>query len=636
MTTPRPAGARWLPAFGAYAEGRGTRFRVWAPGRRRVDVLIDPDGDRERRPLTASDAGCFSGWFDDVAPGTRYKYVADGMDACPDPASRWQPDGVHGASVVVNPGTYAWTDRDWRGIALEDLVVYELHVGTFTPSGTFAGVAERLRMLVDLGVTAIELMPAADFPGTRNWGYDGASLYAPAHVYGAPDDLRRLVDAAHACGLAVLLDVVYNHFGPDGAWAVALSPLFLSARHQSPWGAAINMDGPGSEVVRAFFIDNALHWLHEYHIDGLRLDATHAIVDDGPRHIMGELASRVRTEGPARPVLLIAEDDRNLANIVRPSGTGGWGFDAVWSDDLHHEARTLIAGDREAYFGDFAGTTEELAATIGRGWLYTGQRSAYRGASRGTDPTGIPLERMVTFLQNHDQIGNRATGARLHQDVDLPVLRALTTLWLLAPETPLLFMGQEWAASTPFLFFTDHEPELGRRVTEGRRREFARFSAFSDEASRAAIPDPQAAATFEASRLSWEEREREPHAGVLRLHRALLALRRSLLPSSGDPKGVEVTALDAGTVALARHMRESDDVLLVVSRLAGTGTVDVGAFAPVRHVRTWRRVLGSENREFCGRPTERDGAEPMPRAAVERDGLVVAFDGPSAIVLRGR
>ncbi len=632
MTSSRTENLTWTPAFGAWPDAGLTRFRVWAPNREGVDVVIDPGGAGERRSLEPEGNGCFAGAFRDVPAGTRYKYVADGADEFPDPASRWQPDGVHGVSVVVDPSVYKWSDDEWTGVGLSNLVIYELHVGTFSPSGTFAGVADRLRELHDLGVTAIELMPVADFPGARNWGYDGASLYAPAHVYGSPDDLRRLVDAAHGVGLAVLLDVVYNHFGPDGAYAVAFSPLFLSDHHSSPWGAAVNMDGPGSEFVRAFVADNALHWLHEYHVDGLRLDATHAIVDEGPRHVMAELAGRVRTDGPARHVLLVAEDDRNLPDIVRPEADGGWGFDAVWSDDFHHEARVLLTGQRDGYFADFAGTAADLATTIERGWLYTGQQSAYRDRPRGSDPAGIPRERMITFLQNHDQIGNRAFGERLHHEVDLSAVRAMTALWLLAPETPLLFMGQEWAASTPFLFFTDHQPELGRRVTEGRRREFSRFAAFASEEARARIPDPQASSTFASSRLVWDERERDHHAGVLRLHAVLLALRKSAIGSSDDSDGIEVTAFDDDTVGLLRTINGREEALLVVSRVRGAGTVDVGAWPPARRYGSWHRVLGTDDGEFRADPSR--GTE-SPRIAADRDRLHVAFDGPSAVVLRG-
>ncbi len=618
------ASGRWTPAFGAWPEAGGVRFRVWAPGQSAVSVLLDPDGRAERRPLTAGGDGCFSAHVDGLGAGARYKYVIDGERSFPDPASRAQPDGVHGASAVVDPARFAWTDGGWAGVALEDLVLYELHVGTFSPAGTFAGAADRLTELVDLGVTAIELMPVADFPGQRNWGYDGACLYAPARAYGTPDDLRRLVDRAHAAGLGVLLDVVYNHFGPDGAYATVFSPAFLSARHQSPWGAAANVDGPGSEGARAFFIDNALHWLHEYHLDGLRLDATHAIVDESPRHVLAELAARVRSQGPARHVLLTAEDDRNLAAIVRPEAEGGWGFDAVWSDDVHHGFRRMIAGDKDAYFGDYAGTAEELTATLRNGWLYRGEVSAYRGAPRGTDPAGVPLQRMIAFLQNHDQVGNRAFGERLHHQIDHAVYRAATALWLLAPETPMLFMGQEWAASTPFLYFTDHEPELGRRVTEGRRAEFGRFDAFRDEARRARIPDPQAPDTFEASRLRWTEREDASHAGMLQLHRELIALRRSepaLRPAPGAR--VDIAALDEGVIGLLRTAPTGESLLLV-ARLSGTGTVDMGRWPAVSGGSPWTRVLTTEDERFAG-----GRAGP-----VMDEAGAIAFPGPAAVLLR--
>jgi maltooligosyltrehalose trehalohydrolase len=401
-------------------------------------------------------------------------------------------------------------------------VFYELHVGTFSPEGTFEGVRRRLSYLHDLGVSAVELMPVADFPGRWNWGYDPAAFFAPSRAYGTPADLRALVNDAHALGLAVVLDVIYNHFGPDGAYAPAVAPQFLSTRHVTPWGPAINLDGADAAGVRGFFIDNAVHWLVEYHLDGLRLDATHALIDDSPVHFLGELAAAVRRlPGPRR--FLVAEDHRNLDVLVRPRPAGGHGLDAVWSDDYHHELRRLLAGDRDGYFADFAGRTRDLATIIRRGWLFDGRPSAFFGGPRGTDPSGIPLDRFVHFIQNHDQVGNRPRGDRLTAAVGLDTYRAATALLLFAPELPLLFMGQEWAATTPFRYFTDHAEPLGTQVRQGRRREFQRFEGFRGE-----IPDPQDAETFAASRLDWAEAAREPHAGVLRLYRDLLALRPRL------------------------------------------------------------------------------------------------------------
>ena len=464
---------------------------------------------------------------------------------------------------------FAWTDAAWTGRALEETILYELHIGTFTPEGTFASAAERLTDLRELGVTAIELMPVADFPGRWNWGYDGVAPFAPARCYGTPDDLRRFVDRAHALGLAVHLDVVYNHLGPDGAYQSAFSRFYYSTIHRSPWGAGINFDGPNSEPVRDYVIQNALRWIHEYHLDGLRLDATHAIVDDSPRHIVASVSSAVQhsLEGTGRTVQVIAEDVRNLAGMMNPESHGGWGLTAVWSDDFHHQMRRALAGDSDGYFQDFDGSTRSIAATARQGWFYTGQHSRYFDKPRGTDPSGLAPSRFVFFLQNHDQIGNRAFGDRIHHKIDLALWRAASALLLMLPESPLLFMGQEWAASTPFLYFTDHNPELGHLVTEGRRKEFSKFAAFADPASRDLIPDPQSQKSFEASRLCWEERTREPHASVARLYQRLLAIRKTLTPSE---KPVEITELGDSSLFLRRAAADGTELLTFV-RLHGGG-----------------------------------------------------------------
>ncbi|MDR7483129.1 MAG: malto-oligosyltrehalose trehalohydrolase [Armatimonadota bacterium] len=524
------AGACTLPWPGPLRRGAhpvpgGVRFAVWAPAATRVEVILEPDGDAH--PLHRR-GGWFEGVVAGVAPGALYRYRLDGGSTYPDPASRFQPHGVHGPSEVIEPGAYRWADGGWQGVAQERLVFYELHVGAFSPEGTFAGLRRRLPYLRDLGVTAVELMPVADFPGRWNWGYDGAALFAPAAAYGRPDDLRALVDEAHRLGLAVFLDVVCNHLGPDGAYAPAFDPRFFSRTHRTPWGPAINFDGEGADGVRAFFIDSALHWLAEYHLDGLRLDATHAIVDESPTHFLLELRRAVAAlPGPRR--YLIAEDHRNLARLVRPAQDGGYELDGVWSDDYHHQVRRLLAGDTDGYFADFAPSWRDLATIVRQGWLFTGQYSSYFGAPRGTSPDGVPLCRFVHFLQNHDQVGNRPQGERLTATVAPAVYRAASALLLLGPALPLLFMGQEWAASTPFCFFTDHAPPLGELVREGRRREFRRFAGFAG-----AIPDPQDPQTFARSRLDWTEPARAPHRRVLQLYRDLLALRQTT-GAAGDP-----------------------------------------------------------------------------------------------------
>jgi maltooligosyltrehalose trehalohydrolase len=613
---------RWSPTLGAIVGGTRTTFSVWAPPATSVEVVVE---GRDRATALTRDAhGLFSGALEDAGPGTRYRYRLNGGAAYPDPASRFQPDGVHGPSLVVSPSVFGWTDAHWSGVPLDDLVIYELHVGTFTAAGTFAGVMASLPALRDLGVSAIELMPVADFPGQRNWGYDGVDLFAPARCYGTPDDLRRLVDRAHQLGLAVLLDVVYNHLGPDGAYLQQFSPYYFTDRHASPWGAGVNLDGERCEQVREFFIENALHWIHEYHLDGLRLDATHALQDDSATHFLAELSGRVHASVSGRQVHVIAEDDRNLARIVTPVDASGWGLDAVWADDFHHQVRRAVAGDADGYFRDYTGTTRDIAATVQHGWFFSGQFSEHQGAPRGTDATGVPPQRLVYCLQNHDQIGNRALGERLHHQIDPAAYRAVSALLLMLPQTPLLFMGQEWAATTPFLYFTDHHAELGRLVTEGRRREFKSFAAFADEAARAAIPDPQAAETFAASRLAWRERDSEPHASMLRFYTAMLSFRRRELGAGDTASAASVVPLDADVIGVRRRARNGDRILAVI-RLRGAGSVDLGDLTDAGG--NWTLVLTSEDAGFSSKPL-------LPTIDGSGTAPAVRFSGPAAVILR--
>jgi maltooligosyltrehalose trehalohydrolase len=630
----------WRPFLGATYRAGTTTFRVWAPDHASVDLVVDVEADlqvgpgvpegpplRDIRPLSPEPCGYWSGSFAGLAPGTLYRYRLDGHadQVFPDPVSRFQPYGVHGPSQVVDPSTFDWTDREWRAPSLDEIVFYELHVGTFTPAGTFRGAIDRLPHLKELGITAIELMPVADFPGDRNWGYDGVALFAPARCYGGPDDLRALVDAAHRHGLAVYLDVVYNHLGPDGAYANAFSAHYFTDRHQSPWGRGVNLDGPFSAEVRRFFIENALHWVREYHVDGLRLDATHAMQDDSPVHFLAELTTTLREQaGPA--VTCVAEDHRNLAQMLRPTAEGGWGIDAVWADDFHHQARVHVARDQEGYYSDFTGNVEDLATTLRQGWFYRGQHSSHFGAPRGTDPSGLSPKQFVLCIQNHDQIGNRADGARLNHEVDEATFRALSTLVLLAPQTPLLFMGQEWAASSPFLFFTDHGDDLGRRVTEGRRQEFSAFKAFADSSAHAAIPDPQDPETFARSRLRWDEVQHGPHAGVLRLYQRLIEIRKtSDVIRATTEERYDVRTLDehALMLTLRRGPTASTQDLTMIVRLSGSGCVAAPGAGP-----TWRTlVLTTEDADVA--------SDPQPIRVDTAAPFSVHFARPGAIVFRG-
>jgi maltooligosyltrehalose trehalohydrolase len=610
----------WPPTLGAWPDQDGARFRVWAPAARSVELI--PEGPRHRGapvPLARDGDGFFTARLAGFGPGDRYRYRVDGNGPFPDPASRFQPEGVHGPSEIVDPTRFAWTDGRWRGVRPDELVIYELHVGTFTLEGTFAAAAQRLPALAELGVTAVEIMPVADFPGTRNWGYDGVSLFAPARCYGTPDDLRRLVDEAHRLGLAVLLDVVYNHLGPDGNYLGAFSPYYFNAAHQTPWGGALNFGGAHSGPVREFFLQNALHWLHEYHLDGLRLDAIHAIVDEGPRHIIAELAARVHADFPERPRLLTAEDDGNRAALIRPAREGGWGLDSVWADDFHHHLRRRLAGDHESYFQDFTGDLEDIAATLRQGWFFTGQHSRLRNGPRGTDPAGLPPSRFIVCIQNHDQVGNRALGDRLNHNISPAAYRAASALLLCAPQTPLLFMGQEWAASVPFQFFTDHHEELGRGVTHGRRNEFKGFASFNDPTTHDRIPDPQAESTFRASQLDWSERERPPHAGTLRLYRDLLRLRRTDPALRGGRH--DAAATDAGAIVLRRTGADGSELAVVVAL-----TPEVTARGPLVPGAGWDVLLTTEDPPY-------GGAQPP---TVDPAKGEIRFTAPAAVILRKR
>jgi len=517
--------------FGAEVRADGaTRFRMWAPAARRVEVSIEAPGTRGTFALRA--AG--DGWHELVQPGigagARYRLVLESGVAVPDPASRFNPDDVHAASEVIDPSAYAWRDAGWRGLPWEQAVIYELHIGTLTPQGTFAAARTRLAELAALGITALELMPVADFPGKRNWGYDGVLLYAPDSSYGRPDELKALVDEAHALGLMVLLDVVYNHFGPEGNYLHAYSPQFFDSGYETPWGAAIHFDGSDARVVRDFYLHNALYWLNEYHLDGLRLDAVHAIRDRSVPDIVSEIAQAMR-DGPGRErrVHLVLENDRNESRLLERSRSGDARIaTAQWNDDVHHSLHVVTTGETDGYYADYKDAPlAQLGRALAEGFVFQGQPSAFRGGTpRGEASSHLPPTAFVSFLQTHDQVGNRAFGERLHALAEPARERAALACLLLAPQIPMLFMGEEYAASTPFLFFCDFGAELAAAVREGRRAEFARFAAFGDPAARERIPDPGAPATFEASKLRWEERERTPHAERLALVRELIGLRR--------------------------------------------------------------------------------------------------------------
>lgn len=526
------------------AEG-GVCFRLWAPTAKSVELCLESGhGDKMPIPMTAAKNGWYRCQVPQAGPGSRYQFRINGGLCVPDPASRCQAEDVHGPSEVIDPAAFAWPDDDWKGRPWEETVLYELHVGAFTAEGTFKAVEERLDSLAELGVTAIELMPVADFPGTRNWGYDGVLPFAPDRSYGRPEDLKQLVAAAHARNLMVFMDVVYNHFGPEGNYLHLYSAPFFTECHHTPWGAAINYDGPENRVVRDFFIHNALYWLEEYRLDGLRIDAAHAVCDDSKPDILTEIAEVVR-KGPGRQrhVHLVLENDDNQARYLeRQAGRPRW-YTAQWNDDIHHAFHVLLTGEAEGYYVDYQ---ESPAATLGRclaeGFAYQGDRSEYRGGKcRGEPSAALPATAFVSFLQNHDQVGNRAFGERLSVLTEEKSLRVLTAVMLLAPSVPLLFMGEELGTRTPFPFFCDFGPDLQEAVTEGRRKEFANFSAFRHAAARARIPDPTAPETYLSAKIPWNgttsERGlawRRLYQGLLRIRRRLIVPRLADMPNSGS------------------------------------------------------------------------------------------------------
>ena len=584
---------------GAELTGTGVSFRTWATGKKNVSVVIFGENDNVVRELQlrAETTGYHSVTDAASSAGTLYKYRLDD-NVFPDVASRFQPQGVHGPSQVVDGRSFRWTDIEWKAPALPELVIYELHVGTFTPEGTFEAIIPRLDHFKKLGVNAIELMPIADFAGNRNWGYDCVSIYAPSRAYGEPDGLRTLVNAAHSAGIAVILDVVYNHLGPDGNYMGAYSDDYFNAAHDTPWGAAFNLDQPGSEPVRNHFAENPLYWVSEFHIDGFRLDATQAIPDDSPEHLVQKIAERAQAVG----AFVICEDPRNERKLVLPRDQGGYGCNAVWSDDFHHVTRVQMTKEQEGYMGYFKGTMEELVKTMREGWLFTGELQK-DGIPRGTPGADIEPEHFVHCISNHDQVGNRAYGDRLNKVIPAAAYRAASALLLTGPYTPMLFMGQEWAASTPFLYFTDHYDELGRGVTEGRRKEFADFSDFRDPKKRARIPDPQALTTFTNSKLIWTELEQSPHAETLRLYNDFLRFRRTKVKERS--RGCWLVAQVSHRAIALRYRRPKQGDILILAQLLANETILEPTNELVRPAqgRTWRFEISSNEPIYGGERT---------------------------------
>jgi len=570
-------------------ENNRCTFRVWAPLAQQVDVHILGPAE-QLVSLTQEASGYYQGCLEGVGPGSLYYYRLDGSKERPDPASRYQPQGVHGPSQVV-ASEFPWEDQHWPGVLLQDYVIYELHVGTFTPEGTFEAVIPYLDELKELGITAIELMPVAQFPGGHNWGYDGVGLFAAQDSYGGPEGLKRLINACHQKGLAVVLDVVYNHLGPEGNYLGEYAPYFTE-RYRTPWGAALNFDGPHSDEVRRFFIENALYWTTECHIDALRLDAVHAILDHSPRTFLEELAASVQeaAERLNRRIYLIAESADNNARLIRSPQLGGYGLDSQWSDDFHHCLHTLLTGEAEGYYQDY-GQVHHLVKAFQEGFVYSGEYSPYRQRRHGTPSRDIPARRFVVCAQNHDQVGNRMLGERLSQLVSFEALKLSAGVLLLSPFVPLLFMGEEYGETAPFPYFISHtDPELVEAVRQGRKEEFAAFQQAGEP------PDPQAEGVFQSARLNHQLRHQEQHQALQELYRELIRLRREVPALAHLSKdALEVTGYESPQVMYLRRWRPPGQVAAVFHFGVESALVTV-PLPPGQ----WRRLIDSAEEKWRG------------------------------------
>ena len=583
---------------GAELTGGGVTFRVWAPSRQRVSVVLEG----AEHPLALERDGYFSAVVQGVDEGVRYRYrLDDETPLYPDPASRFQPDGPHGPSQVVDPRRFAWTDQGWRGTSIAGQAIYEMHIGTFTPAGTWASARARLPFLKDLGVTVIEMMPVADFPGRFGWGYDGVDLFAPTRLYGTPDDLRAFVDEAHALGLGVILDVVYNHIGPDGNYLSCFGGDYFTNRYKTDWGAALNFDGPNAIGMRDLVTANAAYWIDEYHFDGLRLDATQSIFDASDDHVIAALARAARAAAGARDIIIVAENEPQNTDLVRSARDGGYGLDAVWNDDLHHSAMVAVTGRNEAYYEDHLGEPQEFIAAAKYGYLFQGQIYGHQGQARGTPALDLQPQAFVTFAQNHDQVANSGRGTRFHALTSPGRARALTALTLLMPGTPMLFQGQEFWASTPFLYFADHKPDLAKLVRAGRGEFLAQFQSLATEEAQARLADPESVATFESCKLDWAEAD--DMAGVVGLHRDLLRLLARYMAFASSDRHVDGAVLGPEALAI-RFMGEEGDRLLIVNfgRDIKRPSFPEPLLAPPRG-RPWSVLWSSEDPAYGGTGT---------------------------------
>jgi maltooligosyltrehalose trehalohydrolase len=640
----QPTAARRRFPVGAEVDGARTSFRVWGPRCRSVEVAV---GDDRQIPMAPDGDGYFSAVVEDAVAGATYKLRIDGDRLCPDPASRFQPDGPHGASEIVDPSAFEWTDQDWQGAGAVGQVLYEMHVGTFTQEGTWASAARELPRLKELGITCLEVMPVSESPGTFGWGYDGVCLYAPSHLYGSPDDFRRFIDEAHRIGLAVILDVVYNHIGPDGNYLTAFTDHFFNPGHMTDWGEAINFDGDHSQPVRDFFVANAVYWVTEFHLDGFRFDATQAIVDTAPEHILSLIDRSVREAAAPKKLYLVNENEPQHTKLVRGRDQQGYGLDALWNDDFHHSAMVALTGHNEAYYTDYLGRPQEFISAAKYGYLYQGQRYKWQEDRRGTPGLDLPAFHFVHFLQNHDQIANSGRGWRVDRLTSPSQLRAMTMLWLMTPQTPLFFQGQEFAASNPFYYFADHNDHLRPLVKAGRANELKQFPTIATQPMQQSLIDPGQRSTFQACKLNHADRDRGAHRQIWDLHRDLLKIRRTdpaiVASQSGRNFDGAVLGSDSLVVRFFGEAPEQDRLLLVnLGRDLSLDPAPEPLLAPPDGMR-WTLSITTEDPRYggCGTAavdTEREGFLLPGRAAVlmqPRPAAEVETELKTRVVKRG-
>lgn len=592
---------KWELDLGAKVRKKDVLFKVWAPRAEHVDMELLPEG--RRLTLRKSERGYFSLRVPGARPGLFYQYFLDEEGPFPDPCSRRQPQGPRGPSEIIDPGKFQWTDAHWRGLTLEGQVFYEIHVGTFTREGNFDGVRRQLKKLRASGITVLELMPLADFPGRWNWGYDGVNYYAPCHHYGTPEDLRRIVNEAHALGLGIILDVVYNHFGPDLNTLMRFSGHYCSSKHVSEWGACPNFDGPHSREVREFFIKNVCYWVSEFHMDGFRFDATHSIYDDSPVHFLAEAAARARKAAGRRRLLLIAENECQNTVLIRSPEKGGFGFDALWSDDFHHAVHVALTGKGEAYMSEYSGSAQELLSCVKRGFLFQGQFSDWQKSRRGTPAENYSAASFVFYLQNHDQVANDCLGRRINALTTRARYRALTALLLLGPMTPLLFMGQEYASRRRFMYFSDHRPGLAKQISRGRKHFMDQFPSCKMGAIRGKIPNASQAETFSACKL--DPAERKTNLPWDRFHRDLLRLRMTdplICRQSRDRLDGAVFNKRCFVLRFFQDSKEKSERLLIVnwgSKFHAPCSEPLLAEPPGKR---WKLIWSSSDRRYGGSP----------------------------------